>query len=131
MNLLASVLLSSWLTLGWMPKGEVLSYERPSFLQESRSFLIEMGIEASLGPAFLSGSMRVPVWEVEAGSYWPSQLTSTVEVGLKIGSMTIAYKHGCSHLVVPFLPMWFEGSLVSGFDSGYDLFYITIRGGKK
>lgn len=131
---MSGILLAAWLTLGWLPQGGVVAYDPPQFIDAGESYLVELGAEASWGPAFAGGSMRVPMWQEQGQlSFWPSQLISTTDIGLEWDPIRVGWKHCCSHPVTPYLPMieWYQGQLVPYFDSAYDLLYLTLSVGKR
>lgn len=131
----AAILLSSWLTLAWLPNGAVSLYDKPlpEYITFGNSFVTDLGVEATWGPLFAGGSVRIPVWQVDGQlSFWPTQLESRFDMGLEWSVLRLGWKHVCYHAVVPYLPViqWHGEQVVPRFDGAFDMVYLTIRSGK-
>lgn len=133
----ASILFYGWATLAYLPSGFVEMYNPTSIYSiepVAGSGFVELGGEATWGIFFAGGSMRVDVWNVAGAlSFWPNALESTVDVGLKWSGLRLGYLHSCDHVVAPFLGQlqWWGNSIAPRFDSGFDMLYLTISGGKR
>lgn len=127
----ASVLLSGWLTMAWVPQGAVGLYTNPvpEILEIDGSFYTDLGVEATWGVFFAGGSIRTPVWHM-AGEYtfWPTQAEYTVDAGMKWGNVRLGYTHTCYHPVVPNLGIiqWCGRQVTPAFEGAYDVIYLTI-----
>jgi len=133
---LAAILLSGWLTLGWVPNSALELYDKPlpQLISFTNSFVVDMGVEASWGPFFAGGSVRIPVWQVENKlSFWPTQLESGFNAGIEYGPLRFFYKHICYHAVTPYLGLiqWSGNQVVPLFDGAYDEVGLTIRFGRR
>ena len=70
----------------------------------SRSF--EIGLEGEVRLInrggfylFAGGAVAVPTEAKRLGLWWPDQLDSTVELGVRMGPVTVAFEHWCVHPV--------------------------------
>ncbi len=129
---IGALALSGWLLLGWMPRGDLVVYDPPAYVDVAGSYLVEIGAEASWGPLFAGGSMRVPVWQIAGElNFWPTQLVSTTDIGLELGPARLGWRHTCAHPVTPYLMCLSDGQLTPRWDSSVDLIYLRLEAGGK
>lgn len=129
----AIILFYGWLTLGWLPMGGMATYQPPIYTSLEGSGIVEMGGEATWGPFFAGGAMRVSIWAAGEGGFWPSSLESTVDFGVKWENVRLGYLRVCTHPVAPLLGAfeWSGRTLSPAFDSAYGMIYLRIEGGKR
>ena len=131
----ATILLSGWLTVAWVPNGQVDLYSNPipEFVTIDGSFYTELGVEATWGVFFAGGSIKTPVWHMEGVglNFWPTQAEYSVDVGAKWENVRLGFTHTCYHAVVPGLSavQWYGRQIVPAWEGSQDVLYLTI--GKK
>jgi hypothetical protein len=125
-----ALLLSSWLTLAWLPSGMLETYNGTNVKihELNNSFYTEMGFTIKYGWFFIDGIIRVPFWKTSDSIYcWPNSLVSTIGAGLEIGILRIGWEHTCTHAVIPYAYAWYDKAIVKSWDSASDTIYATVR----
>jgi hypothetical protein len=132
----ATLLFYGWMQLACIPDGAVELYENPvpDLVTLDGSYFAELGAEITWGCFFAGGAMRVPMWwDAESVTFWPTQLESTFDVGVKYEGLRAGYMHVCAHAVTPELGViqWIGRQIVPRWDSNYDMIYLRIEGGQR
>ena len=127
----ATILLSGWLTMAWIPQGVVDLYTNPipEVLTVDGSFYTDLGIEATWGVFFAGGSIKTPIWHIAGEStFWPTQAEYSVDAGMKWGDVRLGYMHTCYHAVVPGMGaiQWYGRQIVPAWEGAQDVLYLTI-----
>jgi len=131
-----TLLFYGWLQVAVIPNGAVEVYENPvpDLVELTGSYYVELGTEITWGCFYLGGAMRVPEWYDSVGMcFFPTQLESTIEAGIKYQNMRIGWVHVCAHPVTPELGViqWIGRQVVPKWDTSYDLIYLRIEGGQR
>ena len=131
-----AILLYGWLQVAVLPSGGMELYDNPvpEVFDLTGSFYVELGAEISWGCFFAGGSMKVPMWwEEGSASFWPYQLLSVVNAGVRWKGIELGWRHACAHAVIPFqgLFSWAGVQIVPRWDSAYDEIYFRIEAGRR
>ena len=128
----AWLVLSMFLTVGWIPDGGVQMYDPNRVTLVSGMFYQRFEAEATIAKVVrFGGSVEIRDWPLpttaRAGfSFWPEALDSIVFAEVILGPLSAGWEHECVHPVVPYLG---EGLPVGAlWDRWEDRVYLRIGG---
>lgn len=78
-------------------------YEPTEFNEIESTWDVSFNIKAIVYEYFYAkGSVKIPVYPLENGTFNPVALSSFFELGVLIGGLTVGWRHFCTHPVAPF-----------------------------
>lgn len=132
------ILLWFALEVGYMPQGDMLMYESPSFITTAGMFYTSLETRATLGRViFLGGMAKTFVFSTEGSlSFWPERMLYGFEAGINLGpNLELGFRHFCTHPMFPYVwagrsedPTYANGALWEG---AYEEVYMRLEGGSK
>lgn len=125
-----------WLTilfcfqLGWIPIGNIEFYGNTVTNDESIPMFGAFEIEAVAFDHIIVGGRWDSYFSlVGAGSFFPTGITYSVDIGLRFGdeksSVSVMFEHACSHPVATH-KAWTDADY--SLDAGFERLYVEVKG---
>ena len=132
MNLLANIIVSGVLQLGYMPGHTMSLYQIPDthqFVDVSHTWVADYQATARIFKiGFITGGMTsYSLSTVSAADYYPLRMDYDFSAGLRHGPWEIGRYHGCYHPIAPNC----ENMPLPKLDASQNLFYVKIKIGKE
>lgn len=121
------------LELGWMPNGDFLMYDPPSFVSVAGSYYTELEMRATaFGFLFVGGSVKSFVWLYEGEyTFAPERELYEFEAGLTRGPLEVGFRHYCTHPMWPYLWAYQHGDAGYGqaarYEGAYEELYLRLE----
>jgi hypothetical protein len=92
------------LEIGTLPSGGFVLYEAPDFINAKGSYYIDFQAEiVAWDLLYISGGIKTYIWD-QGGewTFWPHSTLYNVGAGLRLGLLTVGWRHFCAHPVTPY-----------------------------